>query len=316
MPAARLRILAAIVLVGITAACSPSDAPTMSSSEQGSVQDPPAELVQEPAAAPTVAADAGAAAGPSTSTSVPAAAAPAAAAAPGWVLGATPLPKGADGKPLVLPTPPALRDRRLPTVDHLPPPPADAPYRSTAAPIDAAVAARMGSTWQPGCPVPLSGLRYLTMSFWGFDGRPHTGEMVVSSRVADDVRKVFGRLFAARFPLEEMRIIVPADVDAEPTGDGNNTAAFICRAVRGSTSTPSAHSSGVAVDINPFHNPYKKGASVLPELAGAYLDRSSDRPGMIKRGDVVTKAFAEVGWGWGGAWSSSKDYMHFSANGR
>jgi len=83
------------------------------------------------------------------------------------VLGATPLPKGPDGKPLVLPTPPALRDRRLPTIDRLPPPAANAPYGSKAAPIDEALAARMGTTWQPGCPVPLAGLRYLTMSFWG-----------------------------------------------------------------------------------------------------------------------------------------------------
>jgi hypothetical protein len=31
---------------------------------------------------------------------------------------------------------------------------------------------------------------------------------------------------------------------------------------------------------------------------------------------IVKKAFAEIGWKWGGDWSSSKDYMHFSANGR
>ncbi len=308
MPPARLWILVATALAGMAAACSPTATST----------GPPSG--QEPAAAPTLAADAAPAPDPTTSTATPGPAAsvtaPAPPGAPAWVLGATPLPKGPDGTPLVLPTPPALRDRRLPTVDHLPPPPPDAPYRSTKAAIDAAVAERMGTTWQPGCPVPLSDLRYLTMSFWGFDGRPHTGEMVVSTRVADDVQKVFGRLFDARFPLEEMRIVAPGDLAAEPTGDGNTTAAFVCRAVRGSTSTPSAHSSGVAVDINPFQNPYKKGASVLPELAGAYLDRGWSRPGMIRKGDVVTRAFAEVGWSWGGTWTSSKDYMHFSANGR
>jgi len=215
----------------------------------------------------------------------------------------------------VLPTPEALRDRRLPTVDHLPPPQAGAPYTSTAVPIDAALAARMGSTWQPGCPVELGALRYLTLSFWGFDNRPHTGELVVNASVSDAVRKVFGRLFAARFPLEEMRIVEPADLDEVPTGDGNTTAAFVCRPMRGSTSTFSAHSSGLAVDINPFQNPYKKGPSVLPELASAYLDRSPRRPGMIAKGDVVTQAFADVGWTWGGSWSSTKDLMHFSANG-
>jgi hypothetical protein len=231
------------------------------------------------------------------------------------VLGATPLPKGPDGAPLVLPTPPALRDRRLPTVDRLAPPAAAAPYASTAAPIDTALAARMGSTWQPSCPVPLTGLRYLTLSFWGFDGRAHTGELIVNASVADAVRRIFGRLFAARFPLEDVRIVEPADLDEVPTGDGNTTAAFVCRPVRGSTSTFSAHSYGLAVDVNPFQNPYRKGASVLPELASAYLDRGVARPGMIAKGDVVTRAFSEAGWTWGGSWTSPRDLMHFSANG-
>ena len=36
-------------------------------------------------------------------------------------------------------------------------------------PIGPAQAARMGTSWHPGCPVPLSGLRVLTLSYWGFD---------------------------------------------------------------------------------------------------------------------------------------------------
>jgi len=107
-----------------------------------------------------------------------------------------------------------------------------------------------------------------------------------------------------------------ADLNEVPTGDGNTSAGFVCRPIRGSTTTFSAHSYGLAVDVNPFQNPYKKGPSVLPELAGAYLDRSAARPGMITKGDVVTRAFAEVGWTWGGSWSSPKDLMHFSADGR
>ena len=69
------------------------------------------------------------------------------------------------------------------------------------------------------------------------------------------------------------------------------------------------------IDINPFHNPYVKGDLVLPELASAYLDRENVRPGMIIEGDVVTLAFAEIGWGWGGNWKSLKDWMHFSLSG-
>jgi hypothetical protein len=30
---------------------------------------------------------------------------------------------------------------------------------------------------------------------------------------------------------------------------------------------------------------------------------------------AVVAAFASIGWGWGGNWSGTQDYMHFSANG-
>jgi hypothetical protein len=172
----------------------------------------------------------------------------------------------------------------------------------------------MGATWKPGCPVGLADLRYVTVSFRGFDGRPHTGELVVNQRVATAVVSVFARLYRARFPIEEMRLVTTADLEAHPTGDGNNTAAFVCRAARKQTRW-SAHAYGLAVDVNPFQNPYRRGDLVLPELAGAYLDRDRRRPGMVRPGDAVTAAFAGLGWTWGGTWRTPKDFMHFSATG-
>jgi hypothetical protein len=230
-----------------------------------------------------------------------------------WRVGARPLPLRPDGFGQVLPTPAALRDRRLPTVDRLPPPPGGR-FRSTIAPIGPAVRARMGATWKPGCPVGLTDLRHVTVSFRGFDGRPHTGELVVHRRVASAVVSVFARLYRARFPIEEMRLVTTADLEAHPTGDGNNTAAFVCRAARKQTRW-SAHAYGLAVDVDPFQNPYRRGDLVLPELASAYLDRSRVRPGMIRKGDVVTTGFAAIGWTWGGTWRSPRDLMHFSATG-
>ena len=231
-----------------------------------------------------------------------------------WKVGARPLPLRPDGFGRVLRTPPQLRVRRMPTVDVLPPPPGGR-FHATVGPVTPGIRARMGETWSPSCPVGLDALRYLTLSFRGFDGADHTGEMVVAASVADDVVRVFHRLFTAHYPIEEMRLVTTADVEAPPTGDGNDTAAYVCRATRGST-TLSAHAYGLAIDLNPFMNPYRKGDLVLPELASAYLDRSWRRPGMIFPGGVVTRAFAAVGWTWGGDFSSVSDVMHFSANGR
>lgn len=191
-------------------------------------------------------------------------------------------------------------------------PPAGNAYASTISVVPAAVLAR--STWQAACPVKATDLRYLTMAFWGFDGRAHTGEMLVNASGAAGITKAFGKLFAAHFPLEEMRVTSPAELTLAPTGDGNSTSAFVCRPARGQT-TWSAHAYGLAVDVNPFCNPYTQGDLVLPELASAYVDRSRKRPGMVLAGDATVRAFAAIGWSWGGAWTSPKDRMHFTANG-
>jgi len=228
-----------------------------------------------------------------------------------WRVGERVLPRRKDGFGQVLPTPPELVARALPTADVLPPPSGER-YAATVTPVPGDVLAR--STWRPDCPVRVAELRYLTMPFHGFDGRRHTGEMIVHATVADEVTRVFGRLHDAAFPIEEMRVVTAGELDAPPTGDGNNTTAFVCRPAR-NLSRWSAHAYGLAVDVNPFCNPYVTGDLVLPELASAYLDRQALRPGMIRHGDVAQRAFAAVGWTWGGTWRDPKDIMHFSQTG-
>ncbi|TDV39706.1 M15 family metallopeptidase [Actinophytocola oryzae] len=248
---------------------------------------------------------------PPASSATTAATASPAPVTPQWTVGATPLPLRPDGFGQVLPTPPVLRNRALPTADRLPPP-ADGRYAATVAPVPPDVLAR--STWRPSCPVASADLRYLTMSFWGFDGRAHTGEMIVGSRYAEAITRAFGHLYDARFPLEEMRVVSPAELNVPPTGDGNNTTAFVCRSATGQTRW-SAHAYGLALDVNPFCNPYIRGDLVLPELASSYVDRGDVRPGMIEPGDVVVRSFTAIGWSWGAEWTTPKDIQHFSATG-
>jgi hypothetical protein len=164
------------------------------------------------------------------------------------------------------------------------------------------------------CPVTVAELSYLTVTHFGFDQEFHTGEMIVNAAYAGGVVEVFRLLHEARFPIEQMRVITKEEIDAHPTGDWNDTTSFVCRPAVGSESW-SQHAYGLAIDINPFHNPYVKGDLVLPELASAYADRDDVRVGMIFPDDVVTGAFADLGWGWGGNWSSLKDWMHFSRSG-
>ena len=57
-------------------------------------------------------------------------------------------------------------------------------------------------------------------------------------------------------------------------------------------------------------------ARVQPPAGRAYLDRSNFRPGMAVRGGLLVRAFASVGWKWGGRWTTKKDYQHFSINGK
>ena len=220
------------------------------------------------------------------------------------------------GFPAPQETPEVYRDRRIITEDHLPPPPTEE-YEATIQPIPEEIVPI--STWEEGCPTTLDELRYLTVSYWGFDELHHTGELIVHRDVAEDVVGVFEQLHAARFPMEQVGLLDDEDfTQFHRRGDDNLTAAYQCRATTGS-SRWSQHAFGRAIDINPFHNPYLKEAAegriVLPAYATAYLDRERDWPGMIKEGDVVVEAFDSLGWGWGGRWTSLKDWQHFSTTG-
>lgn len=156
----------------------------------------------------------------------------------------------------------------------------------------------------------------LHLGYWGFDGRPHTGTMVVAASVAIQVVAVFRTLYAARFPIRRMQ---PEDVygGKDPVSmDADNTSGFNCRdAVAPGPRQWSAHAYGTAIDVNPVENPYVEGGAIQPAAGAAFLDRGNLRAGMAAPGGVLNRAFAAVGWQWGGRWTAAPDYQHFSANG-
>jgi hypothetical protein len=178
---------------------------------------------------------------------------------------------------------------------------------------------RMRTSHRAGCPVPWRELRYLRLSYVGFDGLSHTGELVVAAAYARDVVGVFHELYDARWPIRRMRLVDAYGGDDDRSMVADNTSGFNCRRVNGSKEW-SAHALGAAIDLNPVQNPYLTGSAVAP-LAGrrfAELDRSAGArvpEGTIRSGDVVVRAFAAIGWTWGGSWAEP-DFQHFSAGPR
>ncbi len=176
-------------------------------------------------------------------------------------------------------------------------------------------AADLPASWRPGCPVAPADLRKLELSYWGFDGRPHTGALVVAATEADAVIDVFRRLYDRRFPIRRMEPIDVYGGSDEASIAADNTSGFNCRrAVASGPPQWSAHAFGKAIDVNPVENPYILEGTVLPPAGAPFVDRSDVRPGMAVRGGELVSAFAAAGWSWGGGWANP-DYQHFSATG-
>ena len=187
------------------------------------------------------------------------------------------------------------------------------PFAQSVSPV---TRAQLPHSWRSGCPVAPSALRRVRLSHWGFDGQVHTGALVVNENAVRDVVVVFRRLYRARFPVRRMRPIDAYRGDDERSLAADNTAGFNCRyAVGPGPRRWSTHAYGLAIDVNPVENPYLEGGRVHPRAGRAYLNRSNVRPGMAVRGRVLVRAFAAVGWQWGGRWQGTPDYQHFSATG-
>jgi D-alanyl-D-alanine carboxypeptidase-like protein len=196
------------------------------------------------------------------------------------------------------------------------------PTTTTAAPpafvslVRAVTEAELGSSWKPGCPLPVEDLRWIEVTHWDNEGNAVEGVLVVRVDQADDVVTVFERLFEAGFPIQSMRPIEEFGGDDDASMAANNSSGFNCREIPGRPGEWSRHAFGGAIDINPLVNPWVRGSLVDPPGGEPYVDRTLEVPGLIVADSVVTRAFHDIGWFWGGDWSSTLDYQHFSANGR
>jgi hypothetical protein len=196
-------------------------------------------------------------------------------------------------------------------------------FQSSVEPLPQPVQAqlRQAGVWHRGCPVAMSGLRLLTVSYRDFHGRTQTGQLVVNRAAAGPLTRVFRRLYALHFPIRHLRLADAYGPRDQRPRDGDISGSFECREAvpspctggRG-TGSWSMHAFGLAVDINPVENPYVGCGQSRDPTARRFRDRSRHYKGMVTGRAIA--AFRSVGWGWGGAWAgNTKDYMHFSSTG-
>ncbi len=196
-------------------------------------------------------------------------------------------------------------------------------FHASATPLPASVRAEMitAKEWHAGCPVPFSGLRVLTLSYWGFDGKRHTGQLIVNAKVVTSVTSAFKQLYRMRFPIRHMALSDEYGPVSGRPADGDITASTECRQAVPSpcskgtgTGSWSMHAYGEAIDINPVENPYVGCGQTRDKTAVSFMKRTPLRRGMVT--PAVLAVFQSLGWGWGGSWyGTTKDYMHFSTNG-
>ena len=158
-------------------------------------------------------------------------------------------------------------------------------------------------------------LRYVHIWHYDFEGNPAEGELICNKAIAQDLTEIFYELYCNEYQLEKVLLIDEYGGDDLASMEDNNTSCFNYRPVEG-TSSLSKHALGLAIDINPYYNPYvtyeKDGSQrVSPESAEVYADRSASFPYKIDENDLCYQLFKEHGFTWGGHWNSCKDYQHF-----
>ena len=149
-------------------------------------------------------------------------------------------------------------------------------------------------------------LEIVTVSYYGFDGLLHRGQIIVNKKVSDDIIDIFNVIRKTKFPIEKVVPMVEYNWSDEQSMRDNNTSSFNYRFLSGAKIL-SMHASGLAIDINPKQNPYIKNGSNSPTGS----DYKLDAKGTICPDSEIVKAFKAKGWSWGGDWKSLKDYQHF-----
>lgn len=151
----------------------------------------------------------------------------------------------------------------------------------------------------------------ITVFYWGFDDTIHQGQLVCAKEVAKPLKQVFEQLLKIKFPIHSVIPVHAFNWSDEASMQANNTSSFNYR--KTANGGFSAHSQGLAIDINPLLNPF---VSSKGRVAPAGATYNPEVKGTVAQGSEVIRIFNQIGWKWGGNWKSAKDYQHFSRDGR
>ncbi len=171
-----------------------------------------------------------------------------------------------------------------------------------------------GVSYKEDCPIPYEELTHVSVLYVNFKGNISTGDIICNKAIAQDLVEIFYELYQADYQIEQIRLVDEYGADDVLSMQDNNTSCFNYRTIAG-TNKISMHGRGLAIDINPFFNPYityKNGQQqVSPVGAESYADRSQPFAYKIDENDLCYRLFTEHGFSWGGNWNHSKDYQHF-----
>lgn len=172
--------------------------------------------------------------------------------------------------------------------------------------VDSALSVEAASV-HPAAPALIQkNQRVIDVQYVGFDGRMHAGQLVADRRLVDDLKAVFALALQLKFPVQS---VVPVSVHAwsdDASMRVNNTSGFNYRETTGGGSL-SKHAFGYAIDLNPRINPYIRNGKMEPSN-GEY---DVAAPGTLTADHPLVQKFKELGWSWGGDWTTHKDYQHF-----
>ena len=171
-----------------------------------------------------------------------------------------------------------------------------------------------GLSYKADCTVPYEELCYVSVLYEDFNGETQTGEIICNKAIARDLVEIFYELYCNHYQIDKIRLVDEYEADDDLSCAANNTSCFNFRKVYGSDNL-SKHALGLAIDINPFQNPYvtyPDGVErISPPGSEPYADRDSGLPHIITEDDLCYQLFTAHGFTWGGHWRTLKDYQHF-----